>query len=296
MVDGVFLVKQGDEVVTEQLAPGHTAATRYQLASVSKQFTATAVLVLAQAGTVQLDDPVRKWVDGCPPEWGHITLHHLLSHTSGLGHWEDYPMIDLCRGMDPAELLATFRLEPPTHEGYYYSSPGYVLLAHVVQRAGDQPYREFLADRVFGPAGLAGTFAGSPGDRRDVAQGHDKDGKPAPSFDLDSVGMGAGDVWSTAGDMVAWMDALRAGQVLDERWRELMLSEHATVGLSEVSQSYGYGWFLGTLKGEPIFSHSGDNSGFKAFVGCLPGPDRRIVVLTDTDALSRPDIEAVLTA
>lgn len=292
MVDGVWLVKQGDEVVTEQVAAGRSLATRFQLASVSKQFTASAVLLLAQAGRLRLDDPVGKWVGG----FDGITLHQLLSHTSGLGHWEDYPMIDLFRAVPPDELIETFRLVPPTFAGYYYSSPGYVLLAHVVQRVADQPYRDFLADRVFGPAGLAATFAGAPGDRPEVAPGHDKDGKPAPSFDLDSVGMGAGDVWSTAGDMVAWMDAVRAGRVLDAHWRDLMLTEHATVGSSEISHAYGYGWFLGALDGEPMFSHSGDNSGYKAFAGCLPGPDRRIVVLTDSDALSRPDIEAVLRA
>ncbi|MET0493893.1 MAG: serine hydrolase domain-containing protein [Actinoplanes sp.] len=290
MVDGVFLVKQGDEVVTEQIAEGRTAATRYQLASVSKQFTAAAILVLAQAGRLQLDDPVGKWAGG----WDGITLHQLLSHTSGLGHWEDYPMIDLCRGMTPDELIATFRLVPPSFQGYYYSSPGYVLLAHVVEQAGDQPYREFLADRVFGPAGLTATFAGSPGDRPDVAQGHDKDGKPVPSFDLDSVGMGAGDVWSTAADMVAWLDALRAGRVLNDHWRDLMLHEHVPTGLSELSRAYGYGVFLGALNGEPIFQHSGDNAGFKAFVACVPGPDRRIVVLTDTDSLTSDQMHEII--
>ena len=292
MVDGIWLVKEGDEVITEQIAEGRSLTTRFQLASVSKQFTATAVLVLAQAGRLRLDDPVGKWLGG----WDGITLHQLLSHTSGLGHWEDYPMIDLCRGMPPEELIATFRLVPPTFEGYYYSSPGYVLLAQVVERVADQPYREFLAGRIFEPAGLTGTFAGSPGDRSDLAVGHDKDGKPAPSFDLDTVGMGAGDVWSTAADMLTWLDALRAGRVLNQHWRELMLSEHATVGSSEVSHAYGYGWFLGMLNGEPIFSHSGDNSGYKAFVGCQPGPDRRIVVLTNSDALDRPAIEAILKA
>ena len=286
MVDGVFLVKQGDEVVTEQIAPGRTAATRYQLASVSKQFTAAAILVLAQAGRLRLDDPVGKWVGG----WDGITLHQLLSHTSGLGHWEDYPMIDLCQGMPPEELIETFRLVPPTFEGYYYSSPGYVLLAQVVERVADQPYREFLADRIFEPAGLTGTFAGLARRSTGLALGHDKDGKPAPSFDLDTVGMGAGDVWSTAGDMVAWLDALRAGRVLNEHWRELMLTgaRHRSARVSSPAR-YGYGWFLGMLNGEPIFQHSGDNAGYKAFVACLPGPDRRIVVLTNNETIGMPD-------
>jgi CubicO group peptidase (beta-lactamase class C family) len=98
--------------------------------------------------------------------------------------------------------------------------------------------------------------------------------------------MGAGDVWSTTTDLMTWMDVLRAGGVLHEPWRTLMLTERAATGEDdEGSRGYGYGWFVGAYGGEPWFQHSGDNAGYKAFVACLPESERRLVVLVNTDAM-----------
>lgn len=267
---------------------------RYQLASVSKQFTAAALLLLVQDGRVELDAPLDRWIPG----WPGVTLHHLLAHTSGIGHWPDYPMIDLAVRRDPAELVDTFRSVPPlTAPGtaWAYSSPAYVLAAQVVERVADVAYPSFLDLRIFGPAGLTATFAGPPGDRRDVAPGHDQHGSPLPSWDLDVVGMGAGDVWSTTGDMVRWMSRLWAGDVLREPWRTLMLTERAATGQAdEHSRGYGYGWFVGTYAGEPWFQHSGHNAGYKTFAACLPESDRRLVLLTNNEVMGMPDIFALL--
>ncbi|MEV4636762.1 serine hydrolase domain-containing protein [Actinoplanes sp. NPDC049548] len=282
-------LERGDETVI-----GGESPIRYQLASVSKQFTAAAVLLLAQDGRVRLDDPLDRWIAG----WPGVTLHHLLAHTSGIGHWHDYPMIDLGRRVDPGELVETFRRVPPVFapgDGWRYSSPAYVLAAQVVERVADLPYRDFLAGRVFGPAGLTGTFAGSPGDAGDIAPGHDQHGAALPSWDLDVVGMGAGDVWSTTGDMVSWMRRLWAGDVLGEPWRTLMLTERAATGnADDHSRGYGYGWFVGTYDGEPWFQHSGHNAGYKTFAACLPESDRRIVVLTNSEVLDPSSIFALL--
>lgn len=165
----------------------------------SKQFTAAAALLLVEDGRWSSTIP---WSagSGCPEEWRDITLHHLLTHTSGLGHWDDYPMIDLARRVEPGELLKTFHRVPlhyPPGEGWSYSSPGYVLLAHVVERAADTPYRAFLADRIFDHLGLTGTFAGAPGARPNLARGHEAEGQPLPTWELDVVGMGAAS-WSSA--------------------------------------------------------------------------------------------------
>jgi CubicO group peptidase (beta-lactamase class C family) len=293
MPQGSWLVVRGDAVVacgSAGLADAETgepcsASTRFQLASVSKQFTAAAVLLLAERGAFDLADPLARWVAG-PEAWRPITLHHLLAHTSGLGHWEEYPTLDLTAWLEPDDVLETFRSVPPLFAagaGWRYSSPGYVLLAHVVERAAAVPYREFLDREVFAPLGMAGTFAGMPGGRdggAGVARGHDGP-RPVPSFELDSVGMGAGDVWSTTGDMRRWLAALRAGTFLSARSRELMLTERAATGRGGEAAGYGYGWFVGDLDGERAVFHFGDNAGFKAFDAWLPGSDRHVVILSN---------------
>ena len=283
----MVLLRRGSETVIGKVSP-----LRYQIASVSKQFTATAVLLLAQDGLLHMDDPLERWIPG----WPGVTLHHLLAHTSGIGHWHDYPMIDLAVRVEPADLVETFRSVPPLFPPgarWAYSSPGYVLAAHVVERVAGTPYREFLDRRIFVTAGLAGTFAGSPGDRCHIAPGHDTRGEPVPSWELDVVGMGAGDVWSTTADMITWMDVLRAGGVLREPWRTLMLTEHAATGKDTDSHGYGYGWFLGDYNGERWFQHSGENAGYKAFAACLPDSDRRLVVLVNTDAMEASSLRAL---
>jgi CubicO group peptidase (beta-lactamase class C family) len=191
-------------------------------------------------------------------------------------------MIDLGKRVSPAELVETFRSIPRFPDPWRYSSPGYVLAAQVVEQVADQPYRNFLADRIFAPAGMAATFAGSPdagagspgspgspgngagsAERgMDIALGHDADGNLVPSWELDVLGMGCGDVWSTTTDMVTWMDALSSGAVLNDPWRTLMvMSQAATGDERERSNGYGYGLFVGSWHGEPWFHHDGMNAG-----------------------------------
>ncbi len=102
-----------------------TLGTRFQIASVSKQFTAAAVLLLADRGVLSVDDPVRNWLEGCPAAWEPITLHHLLSHSSGLVHWHALPGLDLTSPAATSDLLGSFASVPllgPPGERFSYSS------------------------------------------------------------------------------------------------------------------------------------------------------------------------------
>lgn len=286
------LVRQGGDVLVDQ-----TTTTRYQLASVSKQITAAAVLLLVDDGKLSLDDTIGRWVNDCPDAWRPITLHQLLSHTSGLGHWHDYPRIDLCARVEHTELLEQFRAVPlgfAPGQGWSYSSPGYVLLADVVERVADAPYRSFLADRIFGPLAMTSTFVGTPSRQPDLAHGHDAAGNPVPSFELDVVAKGAGDVWSTAADLLAWLDALQDGRLLSEPLRTLMLTERARTGGGPQANGYGYGVFVGDVKGTSWWHHDGQNAGFTAFAAVVPERRRRIVALSNSEQLDPPLLETLL--
>lgn len=301
---GVVLLARGDRLVVEQVTGSAddlsgapcSRATRFQIASISKQMTAVAVLLLAERGALDVDDSVDRWVPGCPPEWRGITLHHLLTHTSGLGHWSDHPMIDLAGPTDPDELLAHFRSVPPLFAPgarWHYSSPGYVLLARAVERAAGRPYADFLATEIFAPLGMTGSFAGAPRNRNDVAVGH-SGGKPVPSWDLDTVNVGAGDVWCSADDLLTWLDVPRRGGLLTPASVARMTTPHAPTGIA--AGPYGYGCFLGPLAGERAVHHSGDNAGFKAFAAWLPESDRRLVLLSNQDEIDLSMTGAVLAA
>jgi CubicO group peptidase (beta-lactamase class C family) len=304
-VPGAVRLVRGDEVVVDRVFGWAdvaqrrpvTASTRFQIASVSKSFTAAAVVVAASRGLVDLDADVRRWF-GRPrtSAWAGIRVHHLLTHTSGLRHWwsgDEGP--DLTAAIDEGDLVAQIaRTAPlfPAGSDWSYSSPGYVLLAMIVERAADRPYREVLADWVLAPAGLGSTFAGNAGDRPDVACGYAEDGAtPAPSVDLDTVVMGAGDVWSTTADLVAWCEALdEPGRVVDQPWWQMLATPHVPV--SRTDTGYGYGWFVGPLAGFPAVYHSGDNDGFRAFCGWDVHERVRVVVLSNRDGVDA-EAEAV---
>lgn len=266
---------------------------RFQLASVSKQFTAAAVLLLVDDGRVAITDPVSRWIDRCPTSWGAITIHHLLTHTAGLPHWQDLPGISLTEPMDAEDELDVFRqsqLRSSPGKAWYYSSPGYVLLAHVVQRAAAMPYRTFLDRRIFEPLELSATFVGNAGQRPNVAAGH-QGGAAIKSFELDVVGMGAGDVWSTLGDMLRWYDALAEPGFLSAAARASLFQRHARLpspvmfddGSKTEVDGYGYGWFLGTTLGHAAVLHPGDNAGFKALNLIVPAKDVRLVMLVNDE-------------
>lgn len=296
---GVAVAERGGVLVTERtagmadrdLALPCTAQTRFQIASVSKQLTAAAVLLLASQSQLSLDDRVSRWFGGCPRDWRAMTVHHLLTHTSGLGHWEDFPAVDLYRPIGPARELSIFQRQPLLSEPgsrYRYSSPGYVLLAWVVEKAGGQPYASFLADRVFAPLGMRTASAGDPPGGHGMARGY-RAGRPVPSFELGTTGMGAGDIWCTATDLLRWDAAIARGDLLPAGLREAMLTPHALLDPAATREAwsftgYGYAWQIGTVAGRRAYCHTGDNSGFLAVNVWLPDEQVAVAVLTNDQA------------
>lgn len=294
-LSGVVLLQRGSENLIAT-AGGRTGSapdtsctlrTRFQIASISKQFTATAVLLLADRGVLSVDDPVPSWLDGCPAAWDTVTIHHLLSHSSGLIHWKDLLGLDLIKPISASELLTIFASVPllsTPGERFSYSSPGFVLLGHIIEHAARQPYGTFLAQEIFGPLGLTSTFSGNPHGEADLASGH-HDGAAVPSFELDTVNLGTGSVWSTAGDLARWDHALASGQILSEPARQSMFTIQAPIhddnGVIR-TKGYGYGWFIGTAPGgRRVFYHPGDQSGFCSFNAWFPDDDVGLVVLSN---------------
>jgi CubicO group peptidase (beta-lactamase class C family) len=262
-----------------------TLGTRFQLCSVSKQFTAAAVLLLADRGVLSVDDPVRGWLDGCPSAWDAITVHHLLSHSGGLVHWSDLPGLDLTKPVGAGELLSTLASVPllnPPGERFSYSSPGFVLLGLIVERAAGQPYGAFLAREVFDPLGMTATFSGSPRGEPRLAAGR-QDGAAVPSWELDTTNLGTGSIWTTVGDLAIWDRALADGEVLSDAARQAMFTAHVPAQDDDGvirTEGYGYGWFIGTASGSRrIFYHPGDQPGFRSFNAWFPDDDVRLAVL-----------------
>jgi CubicO group peptidase (beta-lactamase class C family) len=266
-----------------------TSGTRFQLCSVSKQFAAAAVMLLAESGRLDLREPVARWLPEGPPHWRQVTLHHLLSHTAGLPHWLEAPGLDPAEPVSVSERLEIIQATPlRTEPGaqWHYSSPGFLLAGRIVERASGQPYPEFLAERILSPLKLTQTTVGSaPGG---AAHGY-KDSQPVAPFDLDAM-PGTGDIWSTAGDLTRFTAALHCGELITASSLRAMRTAHAPLDDDEEGEprltttGYGYGMFAGIFAGHAAWYHTGDNPGYQSFACWIPDRAASIVILVNDEA------------
>ncbi len=210
-----------------------------------------------------------------PPSWPDITLHHLLSNSSGIGHWKE-------TGVDPAALStkddtlrtllhAPLLFAPGTR--FSYSSPAFLALSVVVERITGASFGHLLGEQILQPLGLTAATSGTA--PVEVATGHHA-GVAVPAWDL-SLMTGAGNMWSTTDDLLVYAQALATGQLVSMESLALMRTAHATLpepdrtpdGRLEVT-GYGYRTFIATFDGRPAYLHTGDNPGYKSLVAWLP--------------------------
>jgi CubicO group peptidase (beta-lactamase class C family) len=283
---GAALVTVGGSVAVQSAGPPATIGTRFPVASVGKQFAAVAVLLLDERGKLSLDRPVAHWLPGSPPWWREVTLHHLLTHTSGLPHWGTEPGFDFRAEMalrDRVGLLP--HGTPASRPGlrWLYSSPGYLLVASIVEQVAEQPYGDFLAEHIFTPLGMEATTVGRPA-TGDVA------GEALPPM------AGTSDVWSTVGDLARYGEQIHSGALLGFESRAVMTGPLVSTaadprpGHTFFAAHYGYGLFVGTVGAHRAYFHPGDDPGFVSFAAWLPGPRASVVLLTDDE---HTDVHAV---
>jgi CubicO group peptidase (beta-lactamase class C family) len=289
---GHTLVRRGWGLANEAGRPIGTD-TLLDIGSVSKMFTAAAVLALQDDGKLSIDDPIGKHVAYLGERGKAITLRHLLTHTAGL---DDTRALQRLNYPDPDEAVAlAIEAEPvaPPGEDFRYSNAGYVVLAAIVQRVAKQDFQRFVVERVFRPAGMKDTgFIGGLGlpegsaDRqatRDILRTERTPAARARLVDprREPFGwglIGAGGVASTLDDLAAWDAALREGRMLSRAALDAMLAP----GMPEVAPGYGLGWQLErTPAGGPVQSHGGNTRGFNAYLQRRPDTGTLIVVLTN---------------
>lgn len=241
-----------------------TIATRYRLASVSKQFTAMAALLLAADGRLHLSDPLARFFAPAPPTWQQITVEQLLAHSSGLLDYEDLIAPGTQAQLSDHDVLELVR---PHAEGYgapgaafRYSNTGYCLAALIVAQVADQPFAEVLRERIFAPLGMAGTQAGPPAELR--AYGHSRRGQGWARTDQSptSATLGDGGIYSSVEDLARWDAALASGRLLPSALMARVFAPHTAAPGGE---HYGLGWFL---RGARLAYHTGDTIGFRTAI------------------------------
>lgn len=265
-----------------------TPQTNYRLASVSKQFTAAALLLLVADGKLSVGDSAARYLPELPAYARGITVRHLLTHTSGLWDYEDFVPDTQVYQVKDRDVLTLVSTRPESlyfapGSRWRYSNTGYALLSLIVERVSGQRYADFVKARLFTPLGMTNTLAHEDG--RDViahrAYGHRVTGATVERTDQSNTSavLGDGGIYSSIEDLAAWHAALSRGAVLpDSLWKEATTPFVLTDG---TPTTYGYGWFIEQVDGVRRLRHHGETRGFTNIVYRFPDAHLVIVVLTN---------------
>lgn len=264
--------------------------TVYQIASLTKQFTAAAILQLVEQGKLQLDDDVTKLVPELHIRGGTVTVHNLLSHTSGLVEYNRDETIPewgtAITHKRVLELIGDRELEFKPGEKFQYRNSGYYLLGMIVERVSGMSYADYVRVNMFQPLGMRST---SQCTHREViakrAHGYTTDdGKLHNPRLLDmSWTFAVGSLCSTAPDLLLWDHALRSGRVVSPDAYKKMITP---VKLADGTLTdYGYGLGMSVHDGHPVIRHGGGTVGFTTYLTHYPQDDLTIVLLTNNDSV-----------
>ena len=285
--DGQVLLRKGYGMADLELGVRVEPDMRFRIGSVTKQFTAVAVLMLAEEGKLALDDPVTKFLPGYPTHGHTITVEHLLTHTSGIKSYTDMPeWLPLWRkDMTLDTLIAFFRDQPMDFtpgEKWAYDNSGYVLLGAIIEKASGKPYADFVRERIFVPLGMTSTCYDTTDNvvRRRVPgyQRSTEGWTNAPYLSMTQP-YAAGALMSTVDDMAKWDAALYTERLvkqssLKRAWTPYTLKDGKPTG-------YGYGWVMAGVQGHASIEHGGGINGFVCNAVRLPDDRVYVAVLSN---------------
>lgn len=294
----VVSVSKAEEVVFEE-AYGYSNQQfqlkaqpqhKFRIGSITKQFTAVAILKLVEQGKISLDDPLQKFFPSFPSE---VNIEHLLSHTSGLMDYADkpdwFPKVSK-QDLAPkalAEFIKNDSLNFEPGSRFEYTNTGYHLLGLIIEEVSGTTFAEFLQDEIFGPLEMTESFAHSSNKvKTGMAEGYDfRNGSfYTPEFVHPRQPFAAGNLVSTTADLRKWYRGLFSGKLIKPGTLEKALS-HYTLNDS-TKTAYGYGWFLDTIQGLQLVSHGSTYPGYTAEVWYFPKTQVLVTALSNSMPLT----------
>lgn len=272
-----------------------TPESVFQIGSMTKQFTAVAVLMLEEQGKLNVNEPISKYISDFPAG-EKITIHHLLTHTSGI---KDFTKMKTLREiaqkeMTPKMMVDFFKNEPVDFapgEKFDYNNSGYVVLGHIIELVSGETYEDFIKKYIFEKAGMSHSYYAS--DRQVISKRaygyHKKEhgfvNKTVISF---SVPYSSGSLMSSLGDMLQWQNSLNKNVLLNAESTKKAFSKYKLNNGEEFT--YGYGWHIKDLNGTPSREHGGSVFGFKSMGVYIPSEDIYVIGFSNCDCHSPTQI------
>lgn len=306
---GVFMVAQNGKTIYQkafgkanlELDVNLVPENVFQLGSMTKQFTAISILILEGEGKLKATDPVSKYIPDYP-SGDKMTIHHLLTHTSGIKDFTKMKSLSSIaqKDMTPRMMVDFFKNESidfPPGEKFEYNNSGYVLLGYIVELVSGETYEQFVKKHIFDRARMSNSYYAS--DRQIInkrAYGYHKKetgyvNKTAINF---SIPFSSGSLMSTVGDMLKWQNALNQNLLLNPKEIQKAFSRYKLNSGEEFT--YGYGWHIKQINGVTTREHGGSIFGFKTMGVYIPAKDIYVIGLSNCDCNSPTQITGEIAA
>lgn len=259
-----------------------------QLASITKQFTSVAILLLMEQGKLSLQDPLSKYIADYP-RGNEIMLHHLLNHSSGIKSYTNLPEFRAKTRLDmtPEEIISSFKslpLEFSPNEKHEYSNSGYVLLGYIIEKISGLTYEDFIQKHIFDKLGMKNSYYGNSYkiivDRANGYQFYEGNFENA-EYVSTTIPYAAGSLMSTVDDMFIWYKAIHQNTLISEKSKQMAFTNHTLTDGKH--NNYGYGWFINEIAGITTLEHSGGINGFTTSGVYMPDRNIYSIVLTNLD-------------
>ncbi|HWW02370.1 MAG TPA: serine hydrolase [Candidatus Acidoferrum sp.] len=288
--NGKVLFKKGYGLADVAHGAGFAPDTKSRIGSITKQFTAAAILKLQEQGKLSVQDKLSKYFPDFP-RGDEVTLRHLLTHTSGIRSYTDKPgfMDKVTSPTEPDALIKSFQNDPYDFDPgkkWHYDNSGYFLLGRIIEKVSGQSYADFLRKNFFEPLGMTNTGV----HRADLALEHEALGYQfnaagftnALNWDMSWAG-GAGALYSTLEDLFRWNEGVFGGKVLNDAslkaaWTPVKAEDNQD---DNSGNGYGYGWFSSQTRGAQEISHGGGLNGFSSFIMRLPRENFTVAILAN---------------
>jgi CubicO group peptidase (beta-lactamase class C family) len=284
--DGKVMFSKGYGMANAEWDIPNTPQTKFRLGSITKQFTATSILLLQERGKLSVQDPICKYIAECPKTWEPITVHHLMTHTSGIPSYTDVKSAEEFRKLSlmsvtPAGFVDSFKsksLEFTAGEKMKYNNSGYFMLGYIIEKESGKSYEAFIQENIFTPLKMTDTGYDTHDrvlKKRATGYSRKNDARVNSGYLDMTVPYAAGSLYSTVEDLFVWNEALFSDKLLSAKSRESMMTVD--------KNNYAYGLEVNQQHNRKMVSHGGGINGFNTFLARFPEEKLTVVVLRNAD-------------
>ena len=299
----VFLVAKEGEVIYQnalglanlELEAPMQPDNVFEIGSMTKQFTSIGILMLMEEGKLSLQDEITIYIPDYPTQGHTITIHHLLTHTSGIKNFTSVKGLNAIaqKDMEPLEMIDFFKNEPMDFapgEAFKYNNSGYVILGYIIEQASGMSYADFVEQRIFKKLGMtASRYASRSTVVSKRASGYHKREHYSNARHISySIPYASGSLMSMVGDLFKWEEGIKNHVLISEKTTQMAFTNYTLNNGDPIN--YGYGWHIKDLDGTLSYQHGGSIFGFKSMGVYLPDADIYVVGLSNCDCNSPTQI------